>query len=541
MEFFRNNPPSKLLRYASLLGLILAVGATRLANFDIWWHLKTGEIITKWGQIPNFDIFSYTASGNPWMNHEWLFQIIGWNLFEKFNIAAFTSIKLIATIGIAIAVYRTIKSLTKSDYAALWGSAFILISIADRIMARPFLATLFFLAFFLMQLHKYVANEKKSLWLLPPLTIIWINLHAGGLLAPQLIIAFALGESLHSILKTKPNWQAPSPIDSKKIRHLWTIGALCICACAITPHGIQTIIFPISHLGMGNILANTQEWLPALDPRLDGVISQILFRIVLIITPIAYIVNRKSVRLSHLLLTILTAFLLFQGKRFTPHFILVNIPIIFFNFREIAKRIPLTKGAENLRAWGSVLTIAMISMLAIKNGIPATTKGGLAGDMGFGTTRTFASGTADFLELNDIHGRSFNEMGIGGYLIFKRWPGERVFIDGRTPVFGDDFYAEYVNSMRHSRNFENLDKKYNFDYLVFNAYQAWNLRHMHRFFWDSEKWHLIYANSNGLIYLKDIPRFKSLIDRYALKKSPIVEEMKKAGEILELKGNDIKK
>src|SRR5436853_1334981 len=38
----------------------------RFSDPDMWWHLKTGEIIWNAHSIPRLDVFSYTAAGHAW-------------------------------------------------------------------------------------------------------------------------------------------------------------------------------------------------------------------------------------------------------------------------------------------------------------------------------------------------------------------------------------------------------------------------------------------------------------------------------------------
>ena len=45
-----------------------------LVDFDIWFHLKSGEIISKMGII-HHDVFAYTTAGREWIPYEWLFQL----------------------------------------------------------------------------------------------------------------------------------------------------------------------------------------------------------------------------------------------------------------------------------------------------------------------------------------------------------------------------------------------------------------------------------------------------------------------------------
>ena len=45
-----------------------------LRDFDIWFHVKSGEVMAKQGLIYH-DVFSYTANGRDWAPYEWLFQV----------------------------------------------------------------------------------------------------------------------------------------------------------------------------------------------------------------------------------------------------------------------------------------------------------------------------------------------------------------------------------------------------------------------------------------------------------------------------------
>ncbi|PIU67738.1 MAG: hypothetical protein COS84_03760, partial [Armatimonadetes bacterium CG07_land_8_20_14_0_80_40_9] len=59
-----------------LLGAIFIIASKRIEDYDIWYHLRTGEYIIKYWSIPHKDLFSHTAQGHPWITHEWLSQVI---------------------------------------------------------------------------------------------------------------------------------------------------------------------------------------------------------------------------------------------------------------------------------------------------------------------------------------------------------------------------------------------------------------------------------------------------------------------------------
>ncbi len=47
----------------------------RFSNPDLWWHMKTGEIIWNTHHIPVFDSYSFTTNSHAYIPHEWLAQL----------------------------------------------------------------------------------------------------------------------------------------------------------------------------------------------------------------------------------------------------------------------------------------------------------------------------------------------------------------------------------------------------------------------------------------------------------------------------------
>ena len=107
-------PPSSLPRpgMATVLGTVILAAAFLFCLWltlrpvpaaDTWWMLKSGELICDQKKIPATDPFSYTATGLPWTNHEWLVGVIFFLISSAGGLAAlygFKSIMVIAAYGI---------------------------------------------------------------------------------------------------------------------------------------------------------------------------------------------------------------------------------------------------------------------------------------------------------------------------------------------------------------------------------------------------------------------------------------------------------
>ncbi|MFH1830853.1 MAG: hypothetical protein ABH871_08790 [Pseudomonadota bacterium] len=524
MGYFALRRPSGIMYAIALAGLVFMVGFTKIVGFDVWWHLATGWIIANMHQIPRTDIFSYTAFGSPWVNHEWLYELLQWFIYKFGGTLALTVMKFLITAAISWLLFMTLSLVTLSRSAAIWGVVIFIWGASYRIMDRPFLLGMLLLTFFCFTLHKYLRDGTKLIWSLPFLQIFWINSHGGGLLGVETVLAFALGESIQNVSSLRLGAVAAIPAKSRS--KLWIVGLLCVIGSFINPWGANIYLFYREHAQMSTILAQTQEWLPLLHTALDGLIPPLIFIIILFLTLLSFIINARNARISHLLLTALTSAILFMGHRFGPEFLIVNLPILFHNMKGLVAKIPIRRPAGYTCAWVNLALALVLSVTALTYGIPMDIKGNIFNEVGVGAVAKFApSRMVDFLEYYKIDGQVLNDMGLGGYLIFRRWPAKRVFIDGRTPVYGDEFYRAFVDTTRNSRNFEELDQQYKFDYLVFAAYQAWNLRHFHKYLWENPTWKLVYAGNDGFVYLRKDGKNRKLIKKLELKESPIVKMM----------------
>src|SRR2546423_272395 len=64
--------------------LLIALAAVwPIPAFDLWWQLKSGELILQLHSIPNADVFSHTATGELWVLHEWLTEIVLYLLYTR--------------------------------------------------------------------------------------------------------------------------------------------------------------------------------------------------------------------------------------------------------------------------------------------------------------------------------------------------------------------------------------------------------------------------------------------------------------------------
>jgi hypothetical protein len=66
----------------------------------------------------------------------------------------------------------------------------------------------------------------------------------------------------------------------------------------------------------------------------------------------------------------------------------------------------------------------------------------------------------------------FNEFDWGGYLLYRLWPEQKIFMDGHTHIYGDALSREYVAVMSRAPGGEGILAKYQIQWAVLRADNA---------------------------------------------------------------------
>ena len=143
-------------------------------------------------------------------------------------------------------------------------------------------------------------------------------------------------------------------------------------------------------------------------------------------------------------------------------------------------------------------------------GILLVTGAAAAGKIEFRFDRTKKPVDAvEFLKKERIAGNMFNSDEFGDYLIYAAYPRYRVFIDGRSDMYGTGIAKDYMKVIRLETGWENMFAKYDIGWVFFDADSL-----LSRMLYERKGWHLIYADKVANIFVEDIPEYRDVIRRY---------------------------
>jgi hypothetical protein len=407
---------------------VFAMAARPVTDPDVWWHLKTGQLILQNRAVFHSDPYSFTKFGQPWINHEWLSDVIIFNIYRSVGwIGLIGAFAAVVSATAMIVFCRCGGSAYLAAAFTVWGT----IASAPSWGVRPQAFSLLLSSVLLLLLERSQATPELHWWILP-LMAVWVNLHAGFAIGIAFIALFLLGESLDRII----GFTEPS---SKRLKYLSITLASSIAIVPLNPYGIRMYAYPFLTIHSHAMQAYIAEWA---SPNFhQPMYLPALFLLLAIF--VAASISPLRLPPSEWILLSATTWAGLQAARHIPLFVLVAVPIL----------------AQLMHAWLLKHNLSLSGRAAFPRTLRTTTNGVvLAALMIFSTLKLRSAGrdqesierkcyptsAVAFLFANHVPGPMLNAYNWGGYLIWKLYPQNPVFIDGRADVYGDDFLDQFA-------------------------------------------------------------------------------------------------
>jgi hypothetical protein len=197
-------PPTAPWRIPALVALwafALYHFSQNLVDVDLWGHVLFGQRMMI-GGLERTDPFSWTAKGEPWVNHEILAEIVLGRVHQAAGGTGLLLLKVavgFATFGIALRMgakgIAVAKERALAQAALLLVAALAVVEISFGFAARPQIFTAIFLVSGLWLLRRIDRGAHPALAAaFPPLMALWINTHGGAMAG--LAILFAAGAGM---------------------------------------------------------------------------------------------------------------------------------------------------------------------------------------------------------------------------------------------------------------------------------------------------------------------------------------------------------
>ena len=233
-------------------GMFFAQAAQPYSYADLGWHLRTGQLIWETGSIPHSDPYSFTVNGQPWITHEWLSEVIMWPIYATWGLAGLI-VLCSSTILLGLwFVYRQMRT----EGSGRLGAVLLIVLCAFTSMTiwstLPLVATLCLAPFYAQRLQRWWQGDVRALWCLPPLMMLWVNLHGGYMVGLGLVGIFLVGGLLSGWMETEPSHGS--------LRSLAIVGVLCLLATLANPNTYEILWYPFDTLTSAAMRKYLVDW-----------------------------------------------------------------------------------------------------------------------------------------------------------------------------------------------------------------------------------------------------------------------------------------
>src|ERR1700756_3226458 len=167
--------PAMLASFLAALAVLTV--RSRFDDPDMWWHLKTGEIIWTPHTIPITDIFSYTPNHHAVVPHEWLAQVLIYGAYRFGNYSGLMLWLCFFTAALFIAGYALCSLYSGNAKVSFLGAMTIWFFATIGLAVRPQMIGYLLLVFELLLIHLGRTRSPRWFFCLPPLFAVWVNCH----------------------------------------------------------------------------------------------------------------------------------------------------------------------------------------------------------------------------------------------------------------------------------------------------------------------------------------------------------------------------
>lgn len=484
-----------------------------LADADIGWHIRTGELILASHSIPRTDPFSSTMQGQAWFAWEWLYDALLGVLYHACGLNGVTW--LCALLVASVFVFLLWLLLKKGTGLPL---AIVLMLLAEaaatiHLYARPHIVSWLFALLWFVALERWEQPfaARWLRWFFPASMVLWVNLHGGWIFGLALLGTYALAALLTS-LRTADSFARIRT--SKRARALGWALLWSGLATLVNPYGWRLHAHIYRYLGDRYLMNRISEFQ---SPDFHGWAER-CFGTILLLALIGFAGNRRELPLRHLLVALLAVYAGLYSSRNLPVssmlLALIAGSILWGNFVLLAEkrgawtwvrgwvgRISLFSermGAQDLELHGHLWpVVTVVAALTI------CMQGGRLGPLQV-IGAQFDRGKLPVAAVNVLQrGGStepvFSVDGWGGYLIYRLYPERKVVVDDRHDLYGSDRIREYLTLVQGEPGWEQVLEQWRIKTALLpeRSTMANLLREL------PVEWHAVYEDKVAVVFQKE--------------------------------------
>jgi hypothetical protein len=482
-----------LVFYVILLSLLtFATSIFPIESEDIFSNIVTGQYLWTHGSIPEMDPFSFTGP-HPWLVNRAFPSLVFYGVHSLGGLSAiqiFCASLLALTYAILFMVWarRTCRPILSFGVVTLM----ILASCywaQTRIYVFAYLYTV-------IALSLITSPNRRAIWWMIPLQVLWINSHPSAILGVFLVGIWFLA----TVGKGRDAWRGSAlPV------------VLVIAANALSPIGFRAFSkFADEMLSEHPSRTNIFEWF---SPFSQTVSEQhlawwfygscVLFGLVLAWQFVA----SPRVRSADILTPLSLAFFLLAAGTAR------HIPLFYFAFGSLLicvgeRMLPVRNYDLTLRkrVWlhGGCLVVTVLMVAKVV--VYGYSNGNVTRHFGLGIdTHKFPDEAIDIIKKGKIEGNVFADYDTGAYFLYRMYPDYKVYIDGARldEVYGEEGFLRYMRLGNDQQVINEEIAKYDIRaFLIPLPPTEGEIVQLHKFLSADPRWGLAYFDDTTMLFIQ---------------------------------------
>lgn len=485
--------------------IITILFSTPIGEGDFFWHVKHGQWIWQHKSLPTIDYFShinqYIANSEHTLRRTafilkqyWLGQLELFAVWSLGGEGGMVLLRICIYSGILLFIYRWLAAV-KNDVTPL-ATIFV---IGNELMTfsneRPQIFAYLFFVILLRLLEKLTNTTERSyrysVFSLLLLMLVWGNTHGSFILGIVVITIYLFSWTVTAL--TRKN---STPVST---RYPFVLaGAIAISG--LNPNGFNAFKM-VLELNKRYSSAIGEYISPITLATRQGLIDY-YYWLPLLVTLVIVIFRCRVMPLRHTLTLVAIAILSTTAQRYIPLFML-TLPLAAINTPhiELKRKLALIPLALII-LWGANQDYRNVLQFRASKGYPAA--------------------AVTFLNQAKPAGEIFNSYDWGGYIMLNT--GYKVFADGRGLA---ENFTELQQNVLDGNNWQGILSYFRINTIITDGTD--HVRNMpYRLMWEirnAPDWVLVYQDEVALVFVRDIPANRTIINRYRLGKEQITRHL----------------
>ena len=428
-----------LLRYSpALVFFIIAVtDVGRWADPDLWGHIRFGQLTLLLGHAPIQNPYSYSAPGYPWRDPEWLAEALLAFAYGTFGIVGLKLVKFAVTAATVLLMALTAAETRASVRIQLVVLTVAGVALIPMMQFRPQLFTFMLLSALMALLARdSFRRPGASIWLAPPIFVLWANTHGGVAAGLAAMVLHAGVRGLEDLTAGRGWWTS---------LRLGGVTLACAAATLVNPYGFGNWLAVERAIRNPMTRAFISEWQPMMFKLAEQWHESPAVAVnygVVIALPLAlavcFAMRPRGGDLALVAIAALMALGAWLSVRNMALAVIVTVAPLCRHAGLVLEKRPFGNPAavQPRQFSNEILVSALALLIVLMSGLFSRTL-----IVQFGIPK----GAVDFMQAHQLRGNMLGDFSWGDYLIWRMAPISKVFIDGRydfaypMPVIRDYF------------------------------------------------------------------------------------------------------